>query len=730
MSPSGEDAAAVGPVAPFVTAMQKLKARAGNPGSRKIAAQLGTVSHTTVAEAFSGRRIPTWPVVAAIVDGLGGDSRLFRQLWQDATNEAPTQTDAEREIEAFLTRYRRLATSYYSVLYSFDFDRSHRAPIDRVYVPQTVVPWGSSDRDKDAVEINTLQFDQVVGRAVLLGDPGVGKSALCQVLMYRHASDVSAALPFMVPVREIATATAPAMSVVSLIENRLRTGFQAEPPDGLIERLLLERPTLVIFDGLDELTGTAMRAEMASAIEMFAAQAPLARILITSRIPSYQETALDPSVFKLFHILPFNTHQASRFIRQCLAADGEAGAGAATDDVDEEILDSISLPRTPLALALVCDVYRRRRDIPKNMVELYAGYWDLRLRRWDQSRRISGVRQLDPAEVNAVGCLALDMINNRQDRIAVSDAFRLVFQVLVYQMGNAQAAEVSSRDLLDQLRGRASILIEVARDASGDAVLSFAHRSFMEYAAASYLAGEQRSPTAAADAIFDRVVRGDWREGAVLVVQIVENRWRSGGRQLTERLLEKLTGLDGVERQSVIEFLIQCTESIELPPELVARIRDSDPGGASQSTADQRSHAVEGLDQWDTGSTVPVEVRDAFQVMRSHLMQAAERRELRALVATWSWATLEACIRGKLPTPQGQVKLGNGSEKVIIKVEPDLFDLAVEQGLVSDDGIEGLKLARRIRNSAAHGTGSREIDYQDLVHAFNAIQTAVLSLFK
>jgi hypothetical protein len=364
------------------------------------------------------------------------------------------------------------------------------------------------------------------------------------------------------------------------------------------------------------------------------------------------------------------------------------------------------------------------------MVALYSSYWDLMLRRWDQSRGISGVRQLEPEEVSAIGHLAFDMISHRQDKIAATDAYRLVFQELMNRVGNAQAAEASSRHLLDQLRGRDSILLEVARDASGDEVLSFVHRSFMEYAAASYLADEQRSPTTTADAILDRVAHGDWREVAVLVVQIVDKRWRSGGRQLIERLLDKLADLDEVEHRNVIEFLTQCTESIKLTPELVARIRDCDPDGGSQSAADQRSRTAEGSDEWSFGSAVPVEVHDAFQVMRSHLMQAAGRKELRALVATWSWATLEACIRGTLLGPQRTVKLGKGNEKIILKVEPDLVDLAVEYGLVNDDCIEGLKLARRIRNSAAHGTGSGEIEYQDLIHSFNAIQTTIVNLFK
>jgi hypothetical protein len=79
------------------------------------------------------------------------------------------------------------------------------------------------------------------------------------------------------------------------------------------------------------------------------------------------------------------------------------------------------------------------------------------------------------AEVNAIGCLALNMIDNRQEQIAASDAYQLVFQALVSHIGNVSTAEVSSRDLLDQLRGRASILLEVAGDTSGDGVLSFTH---------------------------------------------------------------------------------------------------------------------------------------------------------------------------------------------------------------------------------------------------------------
>lgn len=59
--------------------LRVLRASAGGPSSRALAPQTGC-SHTTVSEAFSGRRVPTWGTVEAIVRVLGGDVDQFREL--------------------------------------------------------------------------------------------------------------------------------------------------------------------------------------------------------------------------------------------------------------------------------------------------------------------------------------------------------------------------------------------------------------------------------------------------------------------------------------------------------------------------------------------------------------------------------------------------------------------------------------------------------------------------
>src|SRR5262249_28427396 len=127
---------AISPSQAFAHALQNLHANAGRPSARRLAAQIGTVSHTTVAEALSGRRVPTWPVVASIVRQLGGTEAepTFRRLWAATTNESPAPTEHEREDSNFLIRYRERLASYYGTLHIFDLGGQQRARMDDIFV--------------------------------------------------------------------------------------------------------------------------------------------------------------------------------------------------------------------------------------------------------------------------------------------------------------------------------------------------------------------------------------------------------------------------------------------------------------------------------------------------------------------------------------------------------------------------------------------------------------------
>lgn len=73
-------------------ALRKLHLTAGEPSSRAIASGIGGMSHTTVNAALKGPRVPSWPVLARLVNYLDGDIEEFRGLWI-ATRDAGEPTE-------------------------------------------------------------------------------------------------------------------------------------------------------------------------------------------------------------------------------------------------------------------------------------------------------------------------------------------------------------------------------------------------------------------------------------------------------------------------------------------------------------------------------------------------------------------------------------------------------------------------------------------------------------
>lgn len=70
---------------PLFDELRRLHAHAGLPSSRVISQRIrnheGAVSHTTVNDVLSGRKVPSWRVLASILTVLDGDAEHVRTLW-------------------------------------------------------------------------------------------------------------------------------------------------------------------------------------------------------------------------------------------------------------------------------------------------------------------------------------------------------------------------------------------------------------------------------------------------------------------------------------------------------------------------------------------------------------------------------------------------------------------------------------------------------------------------
>lgn len=75
-------------------ALRVLRADAGQPAFRAMAKASGKVSATTLHDAVSGTRLPTWPTVKAFVEVCGGDSGEWKQQWSRAARACQPAEDA------------------------------------------------------------------------------------------------------------------------------------------------------------------------------------------------------------------------------------------------------------------------------------------------------------------------------------------------------------------------------------------------------------------------------------------------------------------------------------------------------------------------------------------------------------------------------------------------------------------------------------------------------------
>jgi hypothetical protein len=116
MTDSPQQAAGGTPGDRLASRLKEWQMAAGMPSTRKIADGIGTVSHTTIADALAGRRVPSWPVLSDIVIYLHGDRDEARALWAASrtteTSEVATLSAAVRAIGSLDLPAQRRVMAY------------------------------------------------------------------------------------------------------------------------------------------------------------------------------------------------------------------------------------------------------------------------------------------------------------------------------------------------------------------------------------------------------------------------------------------------------------------------------------------------------------------------------------------------------------------------------------------------------------------------------------------
>ena len=384
-------------------------------------------------------------------------------------------------------------------------------------------------------------------RAVILGDPGSGKSSLLQYLALEWVEGKTETLPLLIELREFAID--PAANFLDFLHRGRGVDWQFDQQE--LHQHLLESSTLVMFDGLDEVFDRTLQSTVVDDIIRFSQQYPKAQVLVTSRIIGYSPERLQHSGFRHFTIQSLDTDEIHEFIDRWydLSMRGDPDKGRLKQRLRDAIANSqaiANLADNPLLLTMMA-ILNRRQELPRDRADLYDQASRVLLYHWDVDHKrlklpMDAIGRREKQEM--LRAIAYEMQAGDEGlKGNLISAERLVRVLTDYlrDQGFSESREKANR-LIQQLRERNFILCYRGADTYG-----FVHRTFLEYFCAVEIVHrfeKQRSLTF--EQLRDEVFGQNWQD----------ETWHEVLRLICGRIDVKFTG-------KLIDFLIKQEIDIE-----------------------------------------------------------------------------------------------------------------------------------------------------------------------
>lgn len=444
------------------------------------------------------------------------DTPELRALLEVELLEAIAQNTSQLSPGFDVAKYRQsLQTSYgYLKLYTLDStDRADTIKLWKMFIEQTVrealppmryeLPLDlkrqlqeqgqlEGDLSSEALELYRREYFQMPSckaleaisgceRAVILGDPGAGKSTLLQYLALEWVEGKTETLPLLIELREYAIA--PTNNFLEFLHRGRGVDWQFDQQQ--LHQHLLDQPTLVMFDGLDEVFDRSTQAAVVDDIIRFAQQYPKAQVLVTSRIIGYNPERFQHADFKQFTIQPLDEAEIHEFIDRWY----ELAMGSDTDKerLKQRLKDAIAnskaianLADNPLLLTMMA-ILNRRQELPRDRADLYDQASRVLLYHWDVDHKrlqlpMDAIGRREKQEM--LRLIAYEMQAGEEglkgNLISADRLIRVLTNYLLEQ-GFSEPRE-KANVLLQQLRERNFILCHRGADTYG-----FVHRTFLEY---------------------------------------------------------------------------------------------------------------------------------------------------------------------------------------------------------------------------------------------------------
>lgn len=389
--------------------------------------------------------------------------------------------------------------------------------MEHIYIPLSTIPEQTEYNDTNTQRINPLNFLEPGSKTVILGDPGSGKSTLLRFMALSGISnplqkafkcEAHDRLPVLLVLRQYADElkTNPNLSLLDFIRNRVQAEFSLKAAnDGFFEYYLESGQSILLFDGLDELSDPHFKIQVRDRIMGMLTTYPHITAVITSRNIGYDNAVrFDNAKFQHRKIAPLRLPEIKTFIQDWfrVRVESENIKKIAVEDLVTTIAKEENqairvLAENPLLLTIIVLVYRVDAVLPDERVVLYKKCVETLLITWQvwkykefrqDHNRLNKEERRRSRRIEAIAQWMHEQAGEKPLQEQKFVDYKSLLNFLTYHIKSVEKqtdsdiAEDDAAVFLEFVKNRAGLLVE-----AGNNSFSFVHLTFQEYLTASHI---------------------------------------------------------------------------------------------------------------------------------------------------------------------------------------------------------------------------------------------------